>query len=673
MNSFDEKTKTRIRNENESFENAFYKLSSVVMDNSSLKGLSLSEKSKNAIEEILHYYGQSVHDLPKELTNFNDQLDYLLRPTGVMKRQVTLSGHWWQNAVSPMLTLTAEGNPIALIPNKTRGYSYRDHKTGKKIRISAKNAGIVGAECYCFYNPLPLKSLSVKDLLIYMIKSLSPFDFIYLAVVTLIATLMGLIMPYYNQRIFSYIIPYGLSENLFPIFLMILGVVFSTLLINSSKGLLESRIQVKLGVFVESASMQRLLSLPASFFRNYTSGALSFRMNAMGELANTLTSTLLVSGLSALFSCVYFFQISGIAPALLPSTILIIGTTLFFTLLSTLLQLNLTRKKMAITSKLSGLVYSLFSGIQKIKLVGAERRAFSKWAEEYQQKAEYTYNPPAVIKVLPVITKALPFAGSILLYWAAGRNGVLTADYMAFNVSYGLLSGAIMSIANLVSSFVSIKPTLEMVQPLLATAPEIVADKHQLTHISGKIELSNVSFGYQEEGPLILNNISLKIEPGQCVGIVGKTGCGKSTLMRLLLGFEAPQVGAVYYDNYNLNTLDLKTLRRSIGVVTQDGRLFSGDIYANIVISAPHLSVEDAWNAARLAGLDQDIRTMPMGMHTLVTEGGSDISGGQKQRLMIARALAPGPSVLMLDEATSALDNLTQKIVTEAVDSLNIT
>ena len=212
-----------------------------------------------------------------------------------------------------------------------------------------------------------------------------------------------------------------------------------------------------------------------------------------------------------------------------------------------------------------------------------------------------------------------------------------------------------------------------MAKPIMDAEPEISEGKHIVTKISGGIELSNVSFRYEDNSPLVVDDLSLKIKPGQYVAIVGKTGCGKSTLMRLLLGFEKPQKGAIYYDGRDMGTLDLKSLRKRIGVVTQNGKLFQGDIYSNIIISAPYLSVDDAWKAAEIADIADDIRAMPMGMHTIISEGAGGISGGQKQRLMIARAVAPNPKILMFDEATSALDNITQKKVSEALDSLKCT
>ena len=212
-----------------------------------------------------------------------------------------------------------------------------------------------------------------------------------------------------------------------------------------------------------------------------------------------------------------------------------------------------------------------------------------------------------------------------------------------------------------------------MAQPLLKTVPEAATGKKIITKVSGTIEFSNVSFRYNDTMPLVIDNLSLKIHAGQYIAIVGQTGCGKSTLLRLLLGFETPSKGAVYYDNKDLSTLDLKSLRRNIGVVMQNGKLMQGDIFSNIVVTAPWLTLDDAWEAAELAGIADDIRAMPMGMHTVISEGSGGISGGQKQRMMIARAIASKPKIIMFDEATSALDNITQKHVSQSLSMLKST
>ena len=212
-----------------------------------------------------------------------------------------------------------------------------------------------------------------------------------------------------------------------------------------------------------------------------------------------------------------------------------------------------------------------------------------------------------------------------------------------------------------------------MAEPILKSEPEIAEEKEASVKVSGNIEMSHVSFRYEQNTPYILRDLSLKIKAGEYVAIVGRTGCGKSTLVRLLLGFERPESGAVYYDHHDLTSLDPRVLRRQIGVVIQNGQLFQGDIFSNITLSAPQLTLDQAWEAAETAGIADDIRAMPMGMQTIISEGQGGISGGQKQRLMIARAIAPKPRILIFDEATSALDNKTQKQVSDALDGFHCT
>ncbi len=328
---------------------------------------------------------------------------------------------------------------------------------------------------------------------------------------------------------------------------------------------------------------------------------------------------------------------------------------------------------MEIGAKVSGLSYAIISGIHKIKLSGAEKRAFAKWGNEYAKQAELTYNYPVFIKLTPVISSAISLIGTLVIYFEAVNSGVSVSDYYAFNSAYAYVSGAFIALASITGQIAQIKPILDMLSPILDAEPEISENKTVVSKLSGSIEINNLYFKYVKNMPYVLNGLSLKIKSGQYVAIVGKTGCGKSTLMRLLLGFEKPNKGAIYYDGKDLNSLDLKSLRQHIGTVMQNGTLFEGDIYSNISIAAPNLSIDDAWEAARLAGIADDIEKMPMGMFTLVSEGGGGLSGGQKQRLMIARAIASRPKILMFDEATSALDNITQKIVSDSLSSLKCT
>ena len=214
---------------------------------------------------------------------------------------------------------------------------------------------------------------------------------------------------------------------------------------------------------------------------------------------------------------------------------------------------------------------------------------------------------------------------------------------------------------------------MDLAEPILKAKPEVCEARQIVKKVKGSIELNNISFRYTDDGPWIIDHLNLKIPRGQYLAIVGTTGCGKTTLMRLMMGFETPKSGAVYYDGKDIQKLDQKSLRQQIGVVMQNGKLFSGDIFSNITISAPQLGLKEAWEAAEMAGVADDIRNMPMGMHTILSEGSGGISGGQRQRLMIARAIVTKPKVLLFDEATSALDNITQKHVSDSLKNLKST
>lgn len=675
MGWFDEQIKQRMKNDEDSFQGAFQQMAGVVMGSRVSAALNDDRKAaKDAIDEILKYYHIKPQELPDNLRDMNEQLEYLMRPSGVMRRPVTLEKGWYKDAVGPMLgTRTDDGSPVALIPTGLSGYSFFDKQIGKRRKLNHKTEKLVAQDAICFYKPLPMKKLGIGSLVHYIIETLSPADFVLVGLATLAVTLIGMLNPKLNNLLFSTVIESGSMRLFTAIAVFFVCVSVSTLLIGAVKSLLMARINTKMSLSVQAASMMRVLSLPADFFKAYSAGELSSRAQNINSLCSMLSNAILSTGLTSVFSLVYISQIFAYAPALVVPALLVIAATVLFSLLSTVAQMRITKKEMELAAEESGLSYALITGVQKIKLAGAEKRAFARWAEHYSREAALIYNPPMFLKINSVISTAVSLVGMIVMYYFAVRSGVGVADYYAFNTAYGMVSGAFLSLSGIALTVAQIKPVFEMVKPILHAVPEVSEGKKVVTRLSGGVELNNVSFRYNDNMPLVVDNLSLKIRPGQYIALVGATGCGKSTLMRLMLGFETPQKGAVYYDGRDLAQMDLKSLRRHIGVVMQDGKLFQGDIFSNITISAPWLTLEDAWRAAELAGVAEDIRRMPMGMYTIISEGAGGVSGGQRQRLMIARAIAPKPKILMFDEATSALDNLTQKTVSESLDGLKCT
>ncbi len=672
---FENQIEERRRADQQMLEDSFVRAAGVVMGARSARKIG-DERiiTKTAIDEILKYYHFKGADIPESLITVEDQLDYCLRPYGMMRRKVDLTEGWYKDGYGPVLAFWAEtGDPVALLPASFSGYFYKEPVTDKHIKIDGRTAGLFEREGICFYRPLPQKKLGIGDLLVYIKNCLSLGDLALLAAATLAVTLVAMLLPEITKILTGPVLASGRTEALTGIGICLVCIAISSQLLASIRGLLQTRINTKTSMGVQASMMMRIMSLPASFFDRYSPGELRSRSMAVNQLCSMMVNTILAAGLTTVSSLLYFGQIFHFAPVLLLPALLILSLTVGFTIASTLVQVRLDRKKMDLVAKESGMSYALITGVEKIRLAGAEKRVFAKWLTLYADGAELSFNPPLFLKINGVISMAIGLFSNIILYYLAAANQVGQSSYFAFTVAYGALMGAFMSLSGTALTAAQIRPILEMAEPFLKTEPESSPDKEIVTRISGGIELDHVSFRYSKDGPYILQDLSLKIRPGEYVALTGRTGCGKSTLLRLLLGFEKPEKGAIYYDGRDLNGLDLSSLRRKIGTVLQDSGLFQGSIYSNIVITAPELGLDAAWEAADQAGIGDDIRAMPMGMHTVIGEGQGGISGGQRQRIMIARAIAPKPRLLFFDEATSALDNKTQRQVAESLQDMGCT
>lgn len=675
MGWFDRQVRQIKQDDQKVFEDSVFRMASVVLGKHD-SGLADDQRTitKAAIDDVLKYYHFKPKDVPASVKDPDDQLEWSLRPYGMMYRKVELKEGWYKDAFGPLLGYLNEGNKaVALLPGNFGGYYFHDPETGNKVILNKKTAKLFSLNALCFYRPMPLKELKIKDFILYMAGCLHRSDVALFIILTFLATLVGMILPNATRVLTGLVVDSKNMLFLVGTAILMISSAISSMLINSVKSITMSRVKGKIELSVEAAVMSRVMNLPANFFRKYSSGELSSRSASMRSLCSILLESISSTGITAVFSLLYVTQIAAFAPSLVVPALLIIMLTVLINVVTALMNVKYTKAAMENSAKNNGLSYALINGVQKIKLAGAEKRAFSKWADAYAKEASFTYDVPIFLKTSSVINLAVSLFGTIVLYFIAASTGIQPSNYLAFNAAFGAVMGACTGLTSVVQSIAGLKPIIDMAEPILKTAPEFSADKELVAELKGNIELSNVYFRYKESMPYVVDGMNLKINSGEYIAIVGTTGCGKSTLVRLLLGFEKPEKGAVYYDSKDATKLDMHSVRRRIGAVTQDGALFQGDIYSNIVIAAPHLTLDDAWEAAELAGIADDIREMPMGMNTLISEGQGGISGGQKQRLMIARAIAPKPKVLIFDEATSALDNKTQKKVSEALDALKCT
>ena len=565
MSWFDEQLRFRKESDDQSLDDSVQGIARAVMGQKLTEALSRGERAQTAVEEILKYYHYKPRELPESIRQaaLEEQLEYRLRPFGIMYRPVTLDSGWYRRAAGPMIgTLKEDDTAVVLLPGVLSSYYYYDPKTGKRKNVTKKTEAILNEEAICFYKPLPQKALTMFDLLRFSLAQCSVWDYaLYIGTIGL-SSLLGLLSPMFTKWLFGDVLNSGSLQVLLALAGFMLCFSISQVFYSVFQSMINSRINIKQNIAVQAAVMNRIMSLPVTFFREYSSGELQQRSAYVQQLASILLSTIATTGLTSAFSLVYLGQIFSFAPMLVVPSLCITLVTLATTLIFTFAQMKISKERMEVSAKTTGLTYSIITGIQKIKLAGAEKRLFARWANQYSKEAALEYNPPLFLKLSSTISLTVSLVGTLVLYYFAIASGVSVADYYAFSAAYGMVSGAFMSVAGIATSLANVKPTLEMAKPIMEAVPEGSDEKEIITDIRGNIELGNVSFRYSEDMPWVLDNLSLRIRAGEYLAIVGTTGCGKSTLLRVLLGFETPQKGYIHYDRKDISRVDLKSLRR---------------------------------------------------------------------------------------------------------------
>lgn len=495
----------------------------------------------------------------------------------------------------------------------------------------------------------------------------------------LLCTLIGLITPVVTKSFVDGIIPLAARNQAVQICILVFVCNISAMLGSLSKYLANLRMETRAGIDLESAFMARLLKLPVGFFKNFSSGELASRIAAVSVIRKKGFNIVFTLLLNFVFSFVYIIQARHYCPALAKTGIVLGLIPIFAGIITGFATYNLKESLADIHGKLQSMLFQFFTGIEKLVNTNSEKRAYSRWAAAYENQIEKAYALNRFETTASIINLIYPTVVSIAFYFVFGEailsgkmGDVSTGSFLAFLTAYSLFQTALLRFSE---GFVEVRdliPLVKRIKPVIEAHPESDEGKAPLTIEEGKIEVTHLQFRYSAEGPLVLNDVSMKIEPGQFVAIAGSSGAGKSTLLRNLIGFEHPESGSIFYDDHDINSLDLGVLRRQMGVVLQNDSVFQGTILQNI-IGTSGLDEKAAWEAARKVCLDKEIEALPMGMNTMILSGGKSLSGGQLQRLIIARAIIRNPKILIFDEATSALDNLTQQAVSKSLEELEAT
>jgi ATP-binding cassette subfamily C protein len=622
--------------------------------------------------------------LPSDISSKMDSLTLmrrLVRKANMQIRLVTLPKNWYKSDAGTLLGYYgAEREPVALIPENYGKYILKSASIPHGMKVDAAVASKIEHDAFVCYPGLPPKTLGVVDLLRFALKHTWKHDWRAIWGISFLSGALAIAMPMITSTIFKDIIPINDRQALGTVTQVMLVSGLTTTVLSLVRSVAFIRVKSH-ATLVEHAVWSRLLSLPTRFFKRYEVGDLLNRMRGVPMIAEFLdnrTLSVLFNSIFSFWSLALMFYYSAKLSlwVMIPWAVYIALTAAAYGKI-----VSLSKDKEEAMNKTSARTLQILSGMSKFKLQGAENSAFYLWAQAFGEECRRKLRVRWRQSFVNVLNAIQPTITTMVVYWfvmGPMRNDpaapplISVANFMGFQAAFAGFNTTLISLAPFVANIFAVAPYIENIKPILEAEPEADDDKADAPALSGDIEIKDLRFSYAPDSPMVLKGISLRVKPGESVAFVGESGCGKSTLLRLLLGFETPSQGAVYFDGLDLASLNVSSVRSQMGVVLQNGQLMAGDIFTNIVGTSP-LTLDDAWEAARMVGLARDIENMPMGMHTMISEGAGNISGGQRQRILIARSLVNRPKIIILDEATSALDNTTQAIVTESMKHLKAT
>lgn len=618
----------------------------------------------NAVLRFLHEKGRL--DTTKPLS---EQLRELARSHQIRTRYISLDPDWYTRCAIPMLVKTTDKQWLAVIPVPGGRCVYVDD-TGKQ-KVTAETARQFTDNAIGFYKVFPNEAVTMGGLVSFLMKCVSKGDAMAVLAASVLTTLSGMLLPWINSFLFAHIIPDGEGNGILAVAALMLSAVTTAAVLQLVQSLVLANSMLRCSVYTQSAVFSRLLALRPEFFKTVRSGELSDMITQFSDIINLISGKSIRSCIGILLSLVYLIQISHYAPQLLVWVLLFTLLQAALMVSEGILNFRWSKGYAGALSRMSGFCYELFSGMEQVKLNGAEVRMLHRWSEYYLDVSRKE-NKPAMLQYACVWYKLLQVLATGVIFLFGVR--LSASDYIAFSSAYGAYLAASAGASVMVQTIASFRAAYSILRPFLqGECEEFEAGKKKPAAFSGEITVSDVRFRYSPDGPYVIDHLSMQVRPGESIGIIGPSGCGKSTLVRLLLGLEKAESGSIYLDGLDMRELDLQYYRSKIGTVLQNTSLISGDIYSNITIMKPNASMEEVQQAVDLAGLRETIASLPMGLHTPVSEENYTLSGGERQRILIARAVLTKPSILIFDEATSALDNITQADITRELNKLSCT
>ncbi|WP_030250942.1 NHLP bacteriocin export ABC transporter permease/ATPase subunit [Streptomyces violens] len=613
---------------------------------------------------------------PKEGGTANDRLSPVERiavSSRIRTRVVKLDGRWWRENSGPLVGHRSEtGEPVALLWRRGRYEAVA--ADGTRTRLDQERVAALEPRAVMLYRPLPDRPMGALRLIRFSMRG-TRLDLRNLAIGGLVAVVLGALVPIATGKVLGDYVPNAERGLIIQtaVALIVTSLVSAVFMLLENTSIL--RVEGRIESTLQPAVWDRLLRLPTKFFSERSTGELAsaaMGISGIRRILSGIGSVVVQAGTVGAMNLVLLLVYSPKLAVVAIAMLLCIAAVF---LLLGLWQLRSQRRLIELTNKLNNQAFQTLRGLPKLRVAAAESFAYGAWAGEFARSRELQQKVGRIKNLTTVLNAVyLPLCTLVMFMLLAGpARGTLTAGaFLTFNTAVTMMLSSVTQLTGACLQAFAVLPMFEQIKPVLDERPEVRGGSTQPGTLDGGIEARGLSFRYSDDGPLVLDDVSFEVRPGEFVAVVGASGCGKSTLLRLLIGFDRPVSGSVLYDGQDLAALDQAAVRRQCGVVLQNAQPFNGSIL-ECICGAEMFTQEEAWAAAEMAGLAEDIKRMPMGMHTMLSDGGGSISGGQRQRLMIAQALIRRPRILFFDEATSALDNETQRVVTESTRTLNAT
>ena len=605
-------------------------------------------------------------------------LQDILDSSGIRSRKVSLAidSNWWKSEGSALLAFRKEdGRPVALVPGMFGKYRMIDSITNTSVAMSAHQVALLQNEAWVFYRSFPSRNVTLVDLLSMSLHRAG--GDIFRLILTGIARGLLMIFPALALGFTANAVATGGNQEalyLVSFAVVALGLLSTLLYIYQNQVLMALKDRAISST--EAAYWDRVFRLPSRVLNSLSTSGLAISGMTFHNLRTKARGAVVESILTIIFMLPVLAVIIFIDLRLGLVILAFCALALLVTIFNGIRQIGPHSRVNYSSRSTTKRLFQIIKGISKIRVGRAEGSAYSIWAKDYRDQKKAELELGNLERHSLAFNASLPFLAGATILFTIGTDYDHEIQIGDFLICYTIFLTFLSFVSQFGESFGSLAaglPAMEQLNPVLRTETEIREEKEPVEFLLGEVLFDQISFRYEPEGPLILDDVTIHARPGEFIAIVGESGSGKSTLFNLALGSIHPTAGVMLYDGRDLRHLDLKQLRRKIGSVPQLIKLQPQDIWDNIVVNNENVTSLQLWKAARAAEIEKQIKAMPMGIFTLVGTSGSVLSGGESQRITLAKCLLGNPRVILLDEATNWLDNNSQAEIMKNLSFLTST